>query len=374
MTIRKFYKIFAIAIAISLLVSFPIYYFFLSQNSNSNVYHVQGILSVYKNGRLVHQGPDLLTQWFYQYLPYLLGNVCITTNAGSCTGWASNVFTFQPVGIGCPSSNPIPGVGVYSPGVQIGFGHGSLVSTTDCVISTIDANMPAGIYVYSPFTNNPNNAPTPCPRPTAGCIQINATYTATSAITLSEAVLWAAIIPTIYTPIAHDTFSSVTLNQGDTLTITYTFIFPPIPTNVGAFNENQGAIAAMFAQCLGRTYFGVGPTGYRICLDSVLLQPATGIYVYQPSSPCNDMIKPPNSNIVNRSATISILTSSAGKYVKIMAPMFKSGSGTQIVFYNISITTSNYNYTILKASQVCSVAQMNNFTRGQSVGIQLNFP
>ncbi|MES4787703.1 MAG: hypothetical protein C4294_19975, partial [Nitrospiraceae bacterium] len=399
---ERLYKAMAIALAISLVISWAGFYaYYVSVQplikppeqplkQAPNPFQVQGIISVYKNGILVHQGPDLLTNSFYEYLPFLLGNICAlgTNNAPtSCpdANWASNVFTAPPQALSCsvsilggfPASAPsrVPVIGETSQGLIIGIGTSTILRQGDCLLS-LDATATASIAVYSPFTNNANNPPAPCPNPTQGCVQISAQFSFGSGRTLREAALYAAYSimggSLLYTLIAHDNFRDVNLNPGDTLTVIYTFIFPGVQTNAGAYSTTQGAIAALFGQCLGRQYFGIGSGTARLCLDAAL---PTGdyalIHVYTPSSPCSDTAGP--TGFINRGGKITIEANAASNYVKIYAPMAQAGSGIQMVKYSLVLAGPSL-IEILIATQSCSVATQQGFQQGEAVGLQLNFP
>jgi len=358
----------------------------------SSALRVEGIVSVYKNGKLVHEGPDVLTTSFYDYLPFLLGNVCkYGTPSTTCPGgsWAANLFTAPPPTPSCQvtiSGTTITSVSPNAPmvtfpgapSIYIGAGQGTTATPGDCVLSPV-AITGATTLVYSAFTGNPNNPPAPCPNPTQGCVQISATMSFSNAQTISDAMLYAVVLPSTnpppaYTLIAHDVIQSVNLNAGDTLTVVYTFIFPGVQTGgAGAYNQDQGGIAALFAQCLARTSFGLGTSGNRICVDNVLPSNA-GFAVWIPANPCSDSQLSLNT-VGNGPNKVSIVPNSGQKTVQIYAPMSAGGNGIQMVTYYIGIPNWA-NPGILTASQPCVAATSPpfQFVAQQAVGLQLKFP
>ena len=393
----EFYKVLAVALAV--VISWAAFYgYYVSTQPYRKLpeqpfrpYQVEGIISVYKNGILVHQGPDVLTNSFYQYLPFLLGDVCaLATNDAptSCPAgsWPDTVFTAAPPALSCSvsisptsvtaASSRVPVSGAASGQVKINIGQAGSASPTDCVLAFV-AQATATVNVYSPFTNNPNNPPAPCPNPTQGCVQISASFTNfPSAMTLSDAMLYTPYSVAggslLYTLIAHDIFASVSVNPQDTLTVVYTFIFPGVQTNAGAYSQDQGAIAALFGQCLSRQHFGIGSGSNRLCLDSTLPSSAK-ITVSIPASPCSDSQGPSGTTVDNGNNKITIETSAASKFVKIYAPMASAGSGIQKVTYHFILTGPIFIYPLI-ATQTCAVATQQSFQQGQTVGLQLTFP
>jgi len=398
MSKEEFYKVMAIALAVSLVMSWALFYgyyvdvqpYIKLPEQPFKALHVEGIVSVYKNGKLVHEGPDVLTSSFYDMLPFLLGNVCTNAPSGSpcpSSNFASTVFTAGPPIISCQVTISgttissatykwVPHAGTTGTPIYIGVGQGTTATPGDCVLNPV-AITGVTTSVYSFFTGNPNNPPAPCPNPAQGCVQISATMSFSSTQTISDTMLYAGVaFPASspqYTLIAHDIIQSVNVNAGDTLTVVYTFIFPGIPTSAGAYSDQQGGIAALFAQCLSRTFFGLGSPGNRICLDSVLLS-GGGIVVWIPDNPCSDSKLSLNtvSSVPNK---ITIATNAGQKYVQIFAPMSAGGNGIQYVTYYIGIPNWA-NPSILIASQPCSRATSPSFqfVAQQAVGLQLNFP
>ncbi|MER3408462.1 MAG: hypothetical protein C4292_07070 [Nitrososphaera sp.] len=398
MSKAEFYKLMAIALAMSLIISWALFYSYYVNTQPSvklppfkeEPFHVQGIISVYKNGQLVYEGPDVLTNSFYQYLPFLLGNVCAmaTTDAPTAcptANWPSTVFTAAPPALSCslsqpntagPSRVPIT-FAPTNPALNIGIDTaGYTPSPTDCVVASgsILLAIPS-VAVYSPFTNNANNPPAPCPNPTQGCVQISAQFNLNGYYTLRDAMLYAAYSyasgQTLWSLIAHDSIATIYLNPGDSVQIVYTFIFPGVPTNTGAYNEDQGAIAALFAQCLSRQHFNIGPAGNRLCLDAGGVY-AYGLDAYVPANPCSDTTAP--TSFVGRGTNkITIEANAGSKYVRIYAPMSAPGRGPQMVVYSITAPGPTF-ISILKGSQTCSLATQSLFAAGQSVGLQLTFP
>ena len=120
MSKEQFYKVLAIALAVSLVISWAGFYAYylsvqplikppeqpLKEEKPFRPYQVQGIISVYKNGILVYQGPDVLTNSFYDYLPFLLGNVCTATDGPTTAcpdaNWANNLWAMCPLPLTAP--------------------------------------------------------------------------------------------------------------------------------------------------------------------------------------------------------------------------------------------------------------------------------
>ena len=354
---------------------------------------VLGFINVYKNGQLVYEGPDVLANSFYEYLPFLLGNVCaLTTTDAPPTcgagvgGWADTVFTAAPQAPSCSVSisgtsitaapSRVPVTFATTTGLQIGVGQGTSASPSDCVLSAV-AMATASVNVYAPYLGNEINPPGPCPNPTAGCVQISASFTNfPSTMTISDAMLYAGYTfasgSLKYTLIAHDIIQSVSVNPPDTLTVVYTFIFPGVQTSTGAYSERQALIAGVFAQCLSRQHFSIGSGSQRLCLDTVKADSGR-VDVNIPLSPCSDTQL--GSIVNNGNNKITIEASAAGKFVKIYAPMAQAGSGIQKVQYTIVMPSPGGGPTaILTATQACSAATQQSFTAGQTVGLQLTWP
>ena len=279
------------------------------------------------------------------------------------------------------ASSRVPIVGAFTNALLIGVSSATTTpSPSDCVLSPTLMST-ASAAVYSPYLNNHNNPPAPCPNPTAGCVQISASFTSGTTVQLTRAMLYAKYSKSgttdLYTLIAHDAITSVTLNPQDTLTIVYTFVFPEPRLNPDAYNDpqGQGGIAPIFGQCLARQHFNVpvGVSGpYRICLDNVKLQSAK-IRVWTPFNPCSNT-ETAGPIVENGNNKITIEASAASKYVRIYAPMSADGSGIQLVLYRIQIAGLTSGEEILKASQSCAVATQQSFVQGQTVGLQLTWP
>ncbi|MER3448190.1 MAG: hypothetical protein C4291_15835 [Candidatus Dadabacteria bacterium] len=396
MSKEEFYKVMAIALAFSLVMSWALFYGYyvsvqpyIKPSEPFRAMRVEGIVSVYKNGKLVHEGPDVLTNSFYQYLPFLLGNVCAYSGAPLDTcpnnGFANTLFLAPPPTPSCQVSisgttitsvaAKAPNAGTTTTPIYIGVGSSNTANPGDCVLSAVGL-AGATTSVYSPFTGNFRNPPAPCPNPTEGCVQISATISFSSSATISDTMLYAVVLPAgpYYTLIAHDVINPINVVSGDTLTVLYTFIFPGIATNAGAYSGMaQGAIAALFAQCLARQNFGIGTSTTRLCIDNTLPTGAV-IGVYPPASPCSDQ-QVGTQGVGNGANKITIAFSPTQKYAQVYAPMGGGGNGIQLVMYSLGI--SGWGSTsILIASQSCSLATSGNFqfVAGQAVGIQLNFP
>jgi len=387
---ERLYKAMEIALVVALVISggLLLYGHYVSTQP-FRVLQVQGFLSVYKNGKLVYQGPDVLTNSFYEYLPFLLGNVCALATFDapeSCTpgNWADNVFTAPPQPPSCsvyisgteiteaPRRVPVIGDMYPYPRLYGGLGTGTTASPSDCVLHPLAYDYVTTV-AFSPYLYGGYVEP-PCPSPTHGCVLLAFGAWGPLPSPITDVMLYAAYSiadrTALYTLIAHDVIPPITVGENELLHIFYYFVFPSVQTDAVAYYEDQGAIAALFGQCLGRKYFQIGIWPNRLCLDPVLVSVAS-LNVYTPANPCSDTSRP--TSFVSRGGKITIEANAAGKYVRIYAPMSAAGRGLQMAVYSITPAHST-SIDMLKATQSCALATTRSFVAGQTVGLQLNFP